>query len=160
MEKIYIETSVVSYLTARPSKNLIVAARQQETMDWWETQRERFELFISEIVIDEASQGDKTAATKRLMALSGMETLPSTQEVKSLSKLLIEKGGLPAKALEDSLHISIAAVHDLDFLLTWNCKHIDNAELKPKIREICESQGYQCPEIATPTELMGGQNER
>jgi hypothetical protein len=97
---------------------------------------------------------------KRLMALSGIETLPSTQEVKSLSKFLIKKGGLPAKALEDSLHISIAAVHDLDFLLTWNCKHIDNAELKPKIRKICKSQGYRCPEIATPTELMGGQNER
>lgn len=155
MAKIYIETSIVSYLTARPSNNLITAAWQKETIDWWETQRRRFTLYISQVVIEEAERGDSSAASRRLEALAGLVILPLNDEVIELSKTLIKDGGVPKKALDDALHIAISAVHNVDFLLTWNCRHIDNAEMKPRIREICLEHGFQCPEIATPIELMG-----
>lgn len=90
-----------------------------------------------------------------MSALSGLEILTLNNDALSLSKALIREGGVPQKALDDALHISIAAAHSIDFLLTWNCKHIDNAEMKPKIRDICTKHGFQCPEIATPIELMG-----
>ncbi len=155
MAKIYIETSVVSYLTARPSNSLIVAAWQKETIDWWETQKDRFDLYISEVVVEEASRGDPSAVSRRLAALEGIEILRLNKSVVDLSKALIQEGGIPKKALDDALHVAITTVHRIDFLLTWNCRHIDNAEMKPKIRKIIEEQGYLCPEIATPIELMG-----
>ena len=155
MAKIYIETSIVSYLTARPSNNLIASAWQKETTDWWETQKERFDLFISEVVIEEAVRGDKSAAARRLTALEGIDVLPLDSAAIGLAKTLIDEGAVPGKALNDSLHIAVAAVHGMDFLLTWNCRHIDNAEMKPKIRTIIQKNGFQYPEIATPTELMG-----
>lgn len=155
MSKIYIETSIVSYLTARPSNNLIASAWQNATIDWWETQKNRFELFISEVVIEEAGRGDETAASKRLASLEGIEVLKLDRASIELSKVLIQDGGIPSKALDDALHVAIAAVQGIDFLLTWNCRHIDNAEMKPVIRKIIESCGYICPEIATPIELMG-----
>ena len=155
MAKIYIETSIVSYLTARPSNNLIASAWQKETTDWWETQKERFDLFISEVVIEEAARGDKSAAARRLTALEGIDVLPLNSAAIGLAKTLIDEGAVPGKALDDSLHIAVAAAHGLDFLLTWNCRHIDNAEMKPKIRTIIQKSGFQYPEIATPTELMG-----
>lgn len=155
MAKIYIETSIVSYLTARPSNNLIAAAWQRETVDWWETQRGRFDLYISEVVVEEAGRGDESAALRRLRALEDLEVLQLDTKSVALSKALIEQGAVPRKALDDALHLAVAAVNGMEFLLTWNCRHIDNAELKPKIRSVIESQGYQCPEIATPIELMG-----
>lgn len=159
MAKVYIETSIVSYLTARPSNNLIAVAWQKETLDWWETQRGRFGLHISELVIEEAGKGDADAARRRLDALSGIVILTLNDAAIDLAQVLIEEGGVPLKALDDALHISIAAVHGMDFLLTWNCRHIDNAEMKPRIRSICQAHGYQCPEIATPIELMGIAND-
>jgi hypothetical protein len=99
--------------------------------------------------------GDKTAASRRIEAFAGLEILPLDDEVIGLSETLIQDGGVPKKALDDALHIAISAVHCVDFLLTWNCRHIDNAEMKPGIREICLEHGFQCPEIATPIELMG-----
>jgi predicted nucleic acid-binding protein len=155
MEKIYIETSIVSYLTARPSSNLIAAAWQKETLDWWTTQKQHFALYISNVVLEEAGMGDSEAASRRLEALTGIPVLPLDESVVKLSKVLIQEGGLPAKALDDALHIALSAVHGMDYLLTWNCKHIDNAQKKPMIRKICQAQGFACPEIATPIELMG-----
>ncbi len=155
MPKVYIETSVVSYLTARPSNNLIAAAWQKETVDWWETQRRRFDLYISEVVVEEAARGDAAAASRRLGVLEDIEVLKLDEKSVELSKALIEQGAVPPKALDDALHLAVAAVNGMDFLLTWNCRHIDNAEMKPKIRKAIESRGYQCPEIATPIELMG-----
>lgn len=155
MAKIYFETSIVSYLTAKPSNSLIAAAWQKETIDWRETQKDRFDLYISEVVIEEASRGDTSAASRRLATLEGIEVLPINKGVVALSKALIEEGGVPEKALDDALHIAIASVSGIDFLRTWNCRHIDNAEMKPRIREIVEMHGYRCPEIATPIELMG-----
>ena len=155
MQKIYIETSIISYLTARPSSNLIAAAWQKETLDWWETQRNRFDLYISNIVIEEAGRGDSGAASRRLEALASIPILPLNEDVVKLSKALIQEGGLPSKALDDALHIALSAVHGMDYLLTWNCRHIDNAEKKPLIRKVCLTYGFICPEIATPIELMG-----
>jgi len=155
MAKIYIETSIVSYLTARPSNNLIAAAWQKETIDWWGRQKARFDLYISEVVIEEAGRGDEAAASRRLAVLENIQVLQLNQASIALSKALIEEGGMPRKALDDALHVAISAVHGVDFLLTWNCRHIDNAEMKPRIRAIVENHGYQSPEIATPTELMG-----
>lgn len=155
MAKIYVETSIISYLTARPSNNLTTAARQLETIDWWDSQRQRFDLYISEVVIEEAGRGDAGAASRRLAAIAEIPVLPLDHAAVALARALIDQGGLPSKALDDAFHIAVAAVNGMDFLLTWNCRHIDNAEMKPKIRTISAEHGYCCPEIATPIELMG-----
>jgi hypothetical protein len=152
---VYIETSIVSYLTARPSSDLLAAAWQKITVDWWETQRDRFELFISDIVLEEAGRGDKFAVARRLDALAEMSLLAITDEVVKFSEALIRAGALPKSAIGDSLHIAISAVHGIDYLLTWNYRHIDNAEKKPIIRKVCLENGYEYPEICTPQELMG-----
>ena len=154
-KKVYIETSIVSYLTARPSSDLLAAAWQKVTVDWWDTQRHRFDLFASDIVIEEAGKGGSDAAERRLEAISGMPLPAITEEVVSFSETLIEKGAVPRKAIGDSLHIAVAAVHGVDYLLTWNYRHIDNAEAKPIIRKICLENNYGYPEICTPQELMG-----
>ena len=154
-KSVYVETSIVSYLTARPSNDLLTAAWQKATADWWDTQRGRFDLFTSGIVLEEAARGSTEAAAKRLEALVGIPVLAITDEVRALSKALVREGALPPKALDDSLHIAISAVHGTDYLLTWNCRHIDNAETKPIIRSVCIVNGHACPEICTPQELMG-----
>jgi hypothetical protein len=152
---VYIETSIVSYLTARPSSDLLAAAWQKTTVDWWETQRSRFDLYTSDVVLEEAGRGDSDAVARRLEALAGIPLLAVTDAVPALSKVLIREGALPTKAVGDSLHIALSAVHGIDYLLTWNCRHIDNAEMKPVIRGVCITQGHTCPEICTPQELMG-----
>ena len=156
---VYIETSIVSYLTARPTNDLMAAAWQKMTIDWWNTQRRRFSLYTSSVVAEEAGRGNLEAASRRVEALSGISLLALTKAVVSLSKALLQEGALPAKALDDSLHIAIAAVHGVDYLLTWNCRHIDNAEMKPVVRTVCATHGHVCPEICTPQELMGGEED-
>ncbi len=152
---VYVETSIVSYLTARLSSNLMAAAWQKATIDWWDTQRNRFSLYVSDLVLVEAGKGDNTAAARRLKALANVPVLETTAAATALSKALIAQGAVPEKALDDSLHIAVSAIHGIDYLLTWNCRHIDNAETKPIIRSICTANGHRCPEICTPQELMG-----
>jgi len=152
---VYIETSIVSYLTARPSSDLLAAAWQKVTLDWWDTQRDRFDLFVSDIVIEEAGKGDDIAAARRLEALAEIPILAMTDEVLEFPEALIQAGVIPKKAIGDSLHIALSAAHGLDYLLTWNYRHIDNAETKPIIRKICLVNRYEYPEICTPQELMG-----
>jgi len=152
---VYIETSIISYLTARPSSDLLGAAWQKITIDWWETRRDCFDLYTSDIVIEEAGKGDELAVARRLEALAGIPLLAITDEVLALSEGLIQKGAVPRKAIGDSLHIALSAVHGLDYLLTWNYRHIDNAETKPIIRSVCLANRYVYPEICTPQELMG-----
>ena len=156
-KRVYIETSVVSYLVAWPSPNVLAAAWQQVTREWWNTQRSRFELFASELVVAEASRGDPDAARRRNEAMEGIPDLEVTTEAVALAKELVEKGALPHDAMDDAMHVAVAAVHGVDYLLTWNCRHLDNAEMKPLIRSVCAVAGYRCPEICTPQELMGGQ---
>jgi hypothetical protein len=161
MKTVYIETSIVSYLTARPSRSILAAAWQQSTEDWWTFQRSRFELFTSELVVKEAEQGDTEAAQRRIAALAGIQQLAITDEVSSLAANLLDEGALPSIAADDAMHVAVAAYHGVDYLLTWNCRHIDNAEKKPVIRSVCASKGFPCPEICTPMELMGDtENER
>ena len=157
MEKktVYIETSIVSYLTARPTSDLLAAAWQKITLDWWETQRKRFGLYTSDVAVEEAGKGNREAAARRLKALSGITILPITEPVVALSRVFIQERALPANALDDALHLALAAVHGVDYLLTWNCRHLDNAETKPIMRSVCTINGHTCPEICTPQELMG-----
>ena len=154
-QTVYIETTVFSYLTARPSRNLIAAAWQQVTAEWWDLHKNRFELYISELVVAESERGDPEAAKRRLVRLQGIPKLSVTEEVISFAEKLVIVGALPPKAADDAMHIAIATVHNIDYLLTWNCRHIDNAEAKPLIRKVCENFGFAYPEICTPQELMG-----
>ena len=155
MSSVYIETSIISYLTARVSRDLIVAGHQQMTEEWWSVQRNRFELWASELVVEEASAGDASAAAERLKVLNTIEMLDITEEAGFLATALIERGSLPAKASADALHIAIAAVHNVDYLLTWNCKHIANADIRPVIESVCRNMGFIPPILCTPEELMG-----
>ena len=157
MKDVYIETSIVSYLTSRPSRDVRVAAWQQITWQWWEQEKERYNLYTSELVIAEASAGDKEAAKSRLNCLRNIPELTVDKEIIQLASRFIENEVLPQNAQADALHIAIAAGHGMDFLLTWNCRHIDNAEIKPGIRSVCVVAGYTCPEICTPMELLSEQ---
>jgi len=156
MATVYIETSVISYLTARPSRDVLAAAHQQITREWWDHHRGRFEVFISPLVLEECQRGDAEAAARRLAVLGDLSNLEIVEEALILAGALITEGALPAVAQDDAAHIALAAVHGMDYLLTWNCRHIDNAEAKPVVRSICVTRGYTCPEICTPEELMGG----
>ena len=153
---VYIETTVVSYLTARPTGDLVGAAWQAVTADWWETQRRRFELRTSEVTVGEAGRGDAEAGARRVAALADVGRLPVTKAADELSKALVRGGAVPERAETDALHVAVAAVHGVDYLLTWNFRHLDNAETKPVMRRICGECGYVMPEICTPQELMRG----
>ena len=152
--KIYIETSIISYLTARPCNDIRVVANQNTTIEWWETRRSGFELFISEFVITEASLGNPEAAKKRLGVIAKLPELLVTNEVKVLAKTLISEGAIPIKAEVDAYHIAVAAVNGIEYLLTWNCTHIANAIMRTKIEKICRHKGVEPPIICTPQELM------
>ena len=154
-ETVYVETSVVSYLTARATNNLLAAAWQTATAEWWDGHRSRFELRTSALTIEEAGRGHQEAAARRLEALGGIAMLPITEAVVTLADALIRRRALPANAQNDAIHIAVSAVHGVDYLLTWNFRHLANAETRPLVREVCEQQGYASPEICTPSELMG-----
>jgi hypothetical protein len=154
-KRVYIETSIVSYLTARPSRDLIQAARQQITSDWWEDRKGEFDLFVSQYVLDEAGDGDLAAARRRLELLNELAMLDATEETEELGRALITEGPIPQKATIDALHIAVAAVHEMDILLTWNCKHLANVELFREVERVIRSFGYEPPMICTPDELMG-----
>lgn len=139
-----------------PSRNLLAAAWQSLTVEWWKKRRKLFEIFVSELVIEEAGRGDSEAAKRRLKAIERIPLLKLTDSAVELSKALISEGALPGKATDDALHIALSAVHNVDYLLTWNCRHIDNAEMKPLVRSVIIASGNKYPEICTPQELIGG----
>jgi len=153
--KVYLETTIISYLAARPSRDIIIAAHQELTNEWWENRRKRFNLFVSQLVIQEAKSGDKEAARKRLGLLEPIPLLELNDKVISLARILMNAAIHP-KAVEDAVHIAIAAIHGMDYLLTWNCKHIANAEKEHAIATACRSNNFEPPIICTPEELMGG----
>jgi hypothetical protein len=150
----YIETSVISYLTGRTSSDLLVAAHQKATQDWWIERSHEFDLFISEFVIDEAEDGHPEAASKRLAALTGIPILETLEAVELLAVDLIKSQAVPMKARLDALHIAMATIHKVDYLLTWNFKHIANAEKWASIQAVCQNHGFQMPYICSPLELM------
>lgn len=154
--KVYIETSILSYLTARQNNDLRVAANQNTTLEWWENRRSDFDVFVSEFVTSEVSLGDPSLAQKRLDIIEILPKLNVTEAVKALAKKLVSEGPIPDKAEMDAYHIAVAAVNGLEYLLTWNCTHIANAVLRPRIEEICRQEGFEPPIICTPQELMEG----
>ena len=155
-KSVYIETTIASYLTSRPSRDLLRAAHQEITREWWKDHRGRFDLFASGVVVEEAGRGDPDAARRRLDALDGLPLLEMTEEVFELAGSLLETGVLPQKARIDALHIAVAAVHGMDVLLTWNCKHLANGEIMGAVARHLWSRGYAPPVICMPVELMGG----
>jgi len=152
---LYLETTIPSYLVARPSRDLIVASHQQLTREWWNKRQRDFDICISQLVLDEATAGDAKTAQRRLELLKPFPLLALTDEVLLLARALIEHGPIPPKAARDAAHIAVAAVHGVHFLVTWNCAHIANAEIIEKLEAVCRLHAVQCPVICTPEELMG-----
>ncbi|MBN1608431.1 MAG: type II toxin-antitoxin system VapC family toxin [Polyangiaceae bacterium] len=150
----YLETTVISYLAARPSRDLRVAAHQQATSEWWMHRRHEFELYVSQLVFEEASAGDEDAVARRLELLRSVTLLDLTDECLALAERLLADGSVPKEAAEDALHIAVAAVHGMDYLLTWNCRHIANATMRVRIQGTCYEAGYDVPVICTPEELL------
>lgn len=152
--RVYIETTIVSYLTARPSRDVVIAGHQQVTREWWDTRRFDYELCISVLVLDESGAGDSQAAQDRLRVLRPLLILETSPEALELAKELLLAGALPAKAADDALHIAIAASKAIPYLLTWNCRHMANAIMRPVIESVCEAKGFKTPIICTPEELL------
>jgi hypothetical protein len=153
MERVYIETTFVSYLTARASRDVVIAGHQQSTHEWWDECRGDYQLCTSELVFEEAGGGDPQAAQERLDKLKGMVLLETRREALDLAKELVQAGALPAKAFEDALHIAIAAQQMIPYLLTLNLRHMANATIRPLIETVCANKGYKAPIICTPEEL-------
>lgn len=153
-QTVYLETSVIGYLAMRTASVLRIAANQQVTLDWWENRRHGYNLCVSRFVVDECSKGDSVAARERLAYLDGIRRLPVPDEARSLADALLDDVPLPAKAEYDALHISVAAVNGIQYLLTWNCKHIANPSLRPHIERVCRQMGREPPTICTPHELL------
>jgi hypothetical protein len=152
---VYIETTIVSYLTAWPSRDIVRAAQQQTTREWWDTRRDRFELLSSELVVIECSAGDPAAAEERLKVLNALPLLLAvTEAATKLADALLAAGAIPAVASRDALHVGICASSGVNYLLTWNFRHLANAQMQDKIREVCESRGYAAPTICAPDALF------
>ena len=153
LPKVYIETSVVSYLTAWPSREKTVLENQTITKEWWRTCRERFELFASDLVETEAMRGDPQAAEERLDVLATITGLTTTEAAQRLAKTLIRAGAIPEVAADDALHVAIAAVNGMDYLVTWNLRHINNETKLAEIGEACRLAGFESPIICSPRDL-------
>lgn len=155
LPKVYIETSVISYLVARRNqRDLLVAANQELTREWWETRRHSFDLYASAVVLAEAARGDQTFAAARLAIARELALVEVSEAALTLAQALLQNAGLPRTANEDALHIAIASAGGLDYLLTWNCKHIANAAIIPRVNAVVRRHGYEPPLIYTPQQLM------
>ena len=153
---VYLETTIPSFLTSRPSNNVVIAGKQEVTRQWWNIRRDKYQLYTSQYAIDEASSGDPVAAARRIEALDGIDLLEVDEDVITLAEKIMMHGLLPPKASTDAAHIAVAARHSLNFLLTWNCTHIANAEILVKLNYIVAEAGFYLPTVCTPDELFGG----
>jgi len=154
--RLYLETSVLSYMVARPSRDLVVTAHQEITQEWWEQREPRFEVFVSDLVHLEAARGDHEAAGKRLEIIKPFAVLESVAETRALAAVYLKDIPLPTMAGADALHLALAAWHEMDFLLTWNCRHIANGVVRRRLAEINQHRGILSPTICTPEELLYG----
>ena len=154
LPRLYIETTIPSYLVAGRSRDLRLAAHQEVTEEWWTTRRQDYELYISDFVLDEAAEGDASFAEKRQQALAGIPSLEITTEVDQLAALFLARGLIPEKAALDAFHVAVSAVHAMDFLLTWNCRHINNVNIIRRLERLCAESGFSCPVICSPDELQ------
>ena len=157
-ESIYIETTIPSLLVARPSRQLVEAARQQLTRIWWDDHRLNYDLTCSQTVLDECARGESEMAAKRLGLLNSIPLLDLSADVLTISKDLLNREIIPPKAADDAIHIAVAAVHEIDYLLTWNCKHIANPHLRRRISDCLSAHGLRPPTICTPENLIGDEN--
>lgn len=151
---VYIETTIPSYLAAWPARDIRQAARQQVTHEWWQQRRQSFELCTSMVVLNEAAEGDADAAARRAEFLLDIPLLHVTREADELAEAILRSGLLPPKAARDALHIGVSAVHGVDILLTWNCRHIANAAIMRELSDVIEAHGVQMPVLCTPLELL------
>ncbi|MEK6702106.1 MAG: type II toxin-antitoxin system VapC family toxin [Planctomycetota bacterium] len=151
---IYLETTIVSYLAAWPSRDLLIAAHQSLTREWWETRRHEYNLCISQAVIEEASVGDVAASARRRALLEGLRNLALNDAARALAHRIVREASLPPRAGVDALHVAVAAVHGVQTLLTWNCRHIASVTFRPRIESVCRAAGVVPPVICTPLELM------
>ncbi len=152
--KVYLETTLPSLLTARSSRDLLIAGQQQATRNWWKERRRHYQLFISGLVLIESRRGNTAAAEARDKVLADCQVLEYSEEAPVLAQRILATHLLPTKAAVDAAHIAVAAVHGMDFLLTWNCRHTANATIVDKVRAVCATAGYFPPVICTPLELM------
>ena len=159
MDTIYVETSIVSHATARPSTDIQIAALQEQARNWWTIERPHFELVTSQLVIDEASAGDPFAATARLKLLESLPTVPINEDVRNLARAIVLASMMPKKAAADALHVAAAAVAGVQYLLTLNCKHIANAHELPRVYRLLRDNGFGQLLICTPAEFLGGQDD-
>ena len=150
---VYVESSVISYLASRPSRDLVTAARQTITLEWWEQRRRQFEMYISTLVEEEISRGDSSAVKRRLAYVAEIQALEVTDQANTLAKDLLRQRAVPKNSAEDALHIGIAAATGMEYLLTWNFKHINNAETKTMIAKVIEAHGFVSPVLCSPEEL-------
>jgi hypothetical protein len=153
--EVYLETTIPSYLVARPSRDLMVAEHQRVTRDWWDLRRVEFELYTSELVLVEVRSGNSTLASGRLKLLEGIPVLGATPEIMEVGEDLIRRGAVPKKAARDAVHIAIATAYHCEYLLTWNCRHIANAELTRIFERVIRGHELEVPTLCTPLELMG-----
>ncbi len=151
--RVYIETTIPSYLTAWPSADIVRSAHQKITQEWWDRHRTKFALVVSELVIQECSAGDQEAAAARLEAIATLPLIGVNEIAGQLAQALIATVPFPPKAAADALHIATAAVHDIEYLLTWNCAHLANAAIRVRVESVCRDRGYRAPIICTPEEL-------
>jgi hypothetical protein len=156
MATVYIETSIVSHASARPSSDPNIAALQVQARDWWRLERPNFDLVTSQLVIREASAGDPTAAAERLKLLYGIPLVPINSDVQEIADSLVSAALMPPKAAADALHVATAAYSGVEYLLTQNCKHIANAHILPKVYEVLQTLGLSGLLICTPAEFLGG----
>jgi len=153
--RLYLDTTIPSYLTARMSRDLKAARHQKITTQWWNSWRTNFDIRISELVWREACRGNPEAAERRLELLAGFPFLEVNERADALSERLLRDCRLPAHASIDAAHVAVAAVHDMEILLTWNFAHLVNTDFAPRIRSVCEREGHACPLLCTPEQLMG-----
>lgn len=154
MDTLYIETSIVSYLRQKPSSQVVMAARQLLTHQWWTDERSKYQLVISQFVIDEASAGHPILAAERLSALTGVPLLPLDSEIAEIADEIMARAILPPKARTDALHIAAVAHHRVQYLLTWNCRDIANGRILPRIHAVLADMGIPIPIICTPEEMV------
>jgi predicted nucleic acid-binding protein len=153
--KVYVETSVVSYYTARPSRDVVVAGHQQVTHDFWNRLGHDYEPYVSAAVLAEIGEGNEAEAAKRVQAVLPFHVIQITPEAEALARQIVAGKGTPPEYPEDALHVALAAIGGVDFLATWNFSHINNPFTRMMIRQIVENEGYVCPEIVSPDELLG-----
>jgi len=159
MPTVYLETTIPSYLAAQPSRDLIVAAHQQITHEWWREARQRFEVYISEAVIAEIRAGDPDAAARRLAVVAGLPILALNEDVRGLVHAYDQRLRFGARARADLPHMAFAVGYAMDYLVTWNCAHLANGEVIRRLREVNVEWQRHTPIIVTPEELLESPEE-